>query len=92
VAAYVILVAAPGDESALQRSIDLCYEALLSRGGSTDEGWVALRAKRSQLAGRLARIRATAGIDEDGNTIFIRRHHPDDPRRSPRRRRFALDG
>jgi hypothetical protein len=92
VAAYVTLVAAPGDEGALQRGIDLCDEALLSRGGSTDDGWVALGAKRSQLAGRLARIRATAGIDEHGNAVFIRRHHPDDPRRSPRHRGFDLDG
>jgi hypothetical protein len=38
VAAYVTLVAAPGDQGALQRGIDLCDEALLSRGRKTDDG------------------------------------------------------
>lgn len=91
-AAYARLLAAPGDERALLRGIDTCTDALSARQGSTDDGWTALGAKRSQLAGLLERQRATVGIDADGNTVFIRRHHPEEPRRAPRRRRFALDG
>ena len=49
-AAYANLLAAPGDETALRRAADVCDEALLSRDGSTFDGWTELGAKRGQLA------------------------------------------
>lgn len=91
VAAYANLLAAPGDEAALSRAADVCDEALLSRDGSTFDGWTELGAKRAQLLGRLERRRAGSAVklDEDGNPIPVRRHHPDTARRT-RPRRFAL--
>ena len=90
-AAYASLLAAPGSEADLRRAVDACDEALLSRGGSTFEGWTELGAKRGQLLGRLERLRVrpTDQLDEDGNPIPLRRHHPDVPRRT-RARRFAV--
>ena len=90
-AAYARLLAAPGDETALLRGIEVCTQALEARAGSTDDGWAALGAKRSQLAGLVERQRATVGIDADGNTVYVRRHHPEEPRRAPRPRRFAVE-
>jgi hypothetical protein len=91
VAAYANLLAAPGDEAALRRAADAREEALLSRDGSTFDGWTELGAKRAQLLGRLERRRAGAAVtlDDDGNPVPVRRHHPAEPRRS-RPRRFAL--
>jgi DNA polymerase III epsilon subunit-like protein len=91
VAAYANLLAAPGDEAALRRAADACEEALQSRDGSTFDGWTELGAKRAQLLGRLERRRAGSAVklDEDGNPIPVRRHHPEEPRRT-RPRRFAL--
>lgn len=91
VAAYANLLAAPGDETALRRAADVCDEALLSRDGSTFDGWAELGAKRGQLLGRLERrrLRPSGELDEDGNPVPVRRHHPEEPRRT-RPRRFAL--
>lgn len=91
VAAYANLLAAPGDQAALQRAIDVCDDAFLSRQGSTDDAWTELAAKRGQLLGRLSRVRGhdTGQLDDDGNPIPVRRHHPDVPRRR-HARRFAL--
>jgi NTP pyrophosphatase (non-canonical NTP hydrolase) len=48
----------PSRQRNVDRSrIDICDEALLSRGGSTFEGWTELGAKRAQLLGRLGRLR-----------------------------------
>jgi hypothetical protein len=93
VAAYATRLAAAGGETDLRRAIDVCDEALLSRGGSTFEGWAELGAKRAQLLGRLERLRArpTDQLDEDGNPIPVRRHHPEAPRRT-RPRRFQVQG
>jgi DNA polymerase III epsilon subunit-like protein len=90
-AAYANLLAAPGDETALRRAADACDEALLSRQGSTFDGWTELGAKRAQLLGRLERrrLRPSGELDEDGNPVPVRRHHPEEPRRA-RPRRFAL--
>ncbi|WP_198588210.1 3'-5' exonuclease [Geodermatophilus chilensis] len=90
-AAYANLLATPGDEAALRRAVEICDEALLSRGGSTFDGWTELGAKRAQLLGRLERrrVRHSGELDEDGNPIPARRHHPGAPQRS-RPRRFAL--
>lgn len=90
-AAYANLLAAPGDETALRRAADVCDEALLSRDGSTFDGWTELGAKRAQLLGRLERrrLRPSGELDEDGNPVPVRRHHPETPRRT-RPRRFGL--
>lgn len=90
-AAYANLLAAPGSIEALERGINLCGEALLYRNGSTHDGWTQLAAKRGQLLGRLTRLRGrpSGALDEDGNPIPVRRHHPEDPQRS-RGRRFAV--
>lgn len=50
---------------------------LLSRGGSTFEGWTELGAKRAQHLGRLEllRVRPSDLLDADGNPIPARRHH-----------------
>lgn len=91
-AAYANLLAAPGSETDLRRAVDACDEALLSRGGSTFDGWAELGAKRAHLLGRLERLRVRPSdqLDEDGNPIPTRRHHPEQPRRS-RPRRFAVE-
>jgi hypothetical protein len=91
VAAYATPRAAPGDEAALRRAADACAEAFLSRDGSTFDGWTELGTKRAQLLGRLERRRVppSGELDEDGNPVPARRHHPEQPRRT-RRRRFAL--
>jgi hypothetical protein len=91
VAAYASLLAAPGSVDALERAISTCDEAFLSRSGSTAEGWTQLAAKRGQLLGRLSRLRTrpTGELDEDGNPIPVRRHHPAEPRRT-RGRRFVV--
>jgi hypothetical protein len=83
VAAYANLLAAPGDEAALRRAADACEEALQSRDGSTFDGWTELGAKRAQLLGRLERrrLRPSGELDEDGNPVPVRRHHPEVPRR-----------
>ncbi len=90
-AAHVTLLAAPGDEAALRRAADVCDEALLSRDGSTFDGLPDLGANRAQLLGRLERrrLRPSGQLDEDGNPVPVRRHHPEQPRRT-RPRRFAL--
>lgn len=92
VAAYATLLASPGSEAALERAIKTCDEGLTHAHGDTSDGWPELRAKRGQLAGRLTRLRGrlSTELDEDGNPIPVRRHHPDDPRRV-RGRRFSLD-
>lgn len=61
--------------------------------GDTSDGWPELRAKRGQLAGRLTRLRGrlSTELDEDGNPIPVRRHHPEDPHRV-RGRRFTITG
>jgi DNA polymerase III epsilon subunit-like protein len=91
VAAYANLLAAPGSVDALERAISTCDEAYLSRSGSTAEGWTQLAAKRGQLLGRLTRLRLrpSGELDDDGNPIPVRRHHPAEPRRT-RALRFVV--
>lgn len=91
VAAYATLFAAPGDEAALRRAADACAEAFLSRDGSTFDGWTELGVEQAQLLGRRERRRAGSAVklDDDGNPVPVRRHHPETPRRT-RPRRFAL--
>jgi hypothetical protein len=66
-------------------------EALLSRSGSTFDGWAELGAERGQLLDRLQRrrLRPSGELDDDGNPVPVRRHDPEMSRRT-RPRRFAL--
>lgn len=90
VAAHARRVAGPGSLDRLRQARDICDETLLGCLGSTDDGWTELRATRNRIAGNLARRpRFTGDLDADGNPIPVRRHHPDSPKRT-RRRRFAL--
>ncbi len=93
VAAYATILARTGGEETLERAIKVCDEALGRWAQNTADGWPELRAKRGQLAGRLTRLRGrlSSELDEDGNPIPVRRHHPADPRRV-RGRRFGLPG
>jgi hypothetical protein len=72
--------------------IKTCDEALTGWAGNSADGWAELRAKRSLLAGRLTRLRGrlSTELDEAGNPIPVRRHHPNDPRRL-RGRRFSVE-
>jgi hypothetical protein len=72
-----------GNEIALRQAADVCDEVLLSRDGGTFDGW----AERGQLLGRLERRRPrpSGELDEDGNPVPVRRHHPEDPRSTRRR-------
>ena len=91
-AAHARNTAAPGGAPHLQSGIDICEKALLSRAGSTDDGWRDLQATRGRLAGQLARrtLKPSGQVDTAGNPIPVRRHHPVTPERS-RRIRFGLD-
>lgn len=84
--------AAPGSAKHLQAGIKICEETLLGRAGSTDDGWRDLLTTRGRLAGQLARrsFKPSGHVDEDGNPVPIRRHHPTTPERT-RGARFALD-
>jgi hypothetical protein len=55
------------------------------------EGWTKLAAKRGQLLGRFTRLRLrpSGQLDDDGNPVPVRRHHPGEPRRT-RARRFVV--
>ena len=85
-------VGASGGVKQLQQGLDICGEALLSRAGSTDDGWRDLLATQGRLAGQLARRSFTpsGNVDHNGNPIAVRRHHPDAAERI-RRGRFQLD-
>ncbi|MGQ2913092.1 hypothetical protein [Aeromicrobium sp.] len=93
VAAYATILARTGGEETLERAIKVCDEALGRWAQNTADGWPELRAKRGQLVGRLTRLRGrlSSELDEDGNPIPVRRHHPADPRRV-RGRRFGPPG
>lgn len=92
VAAHAQRVASSGSAQRLAEATGICNETLLACGGSTDPGWGELRAVRNRLAGQLARraLRPSGEVDDDGNPIPVRRHHPEQPERT-RHRRFALD-
>jgi hypothetical protein len=65
----------------LQVALAVCDEALLRAGGSTDEGWDALRATRARIAGQHLRPqpKPSGEVDDDGNPVPVRRHHPTGP-------------
>jgi len=82
--AYAGQLAAPGRLPDLTAAILVCDQALAARAGSTHEGWIRLAARQNQLGGRQQRLtfRPSGKLDEDGNPIPVRRHHPDAPRRT----------
>lgn len=86
VSVYAGLVGAPRTPSALKRAIDICDTALAGRNGDTDDGWQQVIARRQQLASHLKGHRPRLRVGPDGAPVAIRRHHPTDPRRRPRRR------
>lgn len=83
-AAYANLLATLSGEADLRRAIEAFEKALLSGGGSTFEGGAELGAKRAQLLHPLERLRERPSddLDEEGNPIPTRRHHPEAPRRT----------
>jgi len=90
VGTYAANIAAAGTSTDLNAALTICDVALARIGGSTADGWVRLRARRNQIAGRAQRItgRPSGRVDEDGNPIPVRRHHPTEPQRT-RPARFA---
>jgi DNA polymerase III epsilon subunit-like protein len=81
---YAANVAAAGTATDLTAALHACDLILAHAGDDTSDGWVRLRARRNQIAGRLQRlsVRPSGQIDEDGNPIPVRRHHPITPRRT----------
>lgn len=83
--AYIDSVAAGGRPADLKAAIDIADTTLaVTPKLGPPEHWRALQARRTWLAGQLARgtTRYTGDLDADGNPIPVRRHHPDKPRRS----------
>jgi len=82
--AYAGQLAAGGRLANLDRALQVCDDALDTAGASTHPGWSRLRSRRSQIAGRRQRllVKPSGEVDEDGNPIPARRHHPDKPRRT----------
>lgn len=83
--------AAAGTPEDLQAAVDVCNTVLATVGDSTATSVQRLRATHNRLAGLPSRARGrdTGTIDEDGNIIYAPRHHPTDPKHTPRRRRFS---
>lgn len=92
VAAHARRVATAASTERLTEARNICDEALLHRGDSTDDGWTELREVRNRIAGQLARrqFRPSGKADRNGNPIPVRRHHPGHPERT-RPGRFAID-
>lgn len=86
--AHAIALAAGGREQDLEAAAWVCSQALMHRLDNTDEAWRLLDIREHELLGQLERrrVRYSDELDEDGNRIPIRRHHPEQPRRvrSPR--------
>jgi hypothetical protein len=74
-----------GRPADLQGALDIADETLaVADKPGPPEHWGALQARRTWLAGQLARgsSRFSGELDEDGNPILVRRHHPEQPRRT----------
>lgn len=89
--AYAGQLAAAGGTADLRAALAAAKLTQRTRHNSTHDGWARLQARTHQLAGQLQRlkVRPSGTFDADGNAIPIRRHHPDNPRRTraPRFRR-----
>lgn len=81
--AHATALAAGGREQDLQDAAAICGAVLSLRTGSTDEAWSLLEIRAAQIAGQIERrrVRYSDQVDEDGNLIPLRRHHPANPRR-----------
>ena len=84
VSAYAANIAAAGTPADLKTALELCDRTLAKADSNTGDGWVRLRGRRNQIAGRLQRttVRLSGSVDPDGNPIPVRRHHPDKPQRT----------
>lgn len=82
--AYAGQLAAAGRISDLEAGLAICTIALATRNESSHPGWNRLRSRRDLLAGLAQRraFRPSGQFDEHGNPIPLRRHHPDQPRRT----------
>lgn len=83
-AAHASALSAGGRDVDLAAAHDVSQQALATRGGSTADGWPELAAMTAYLDGRInrSRVRYSDQFDADGNPVPIRRHHPDNPRRT----------
>ena len=90
---YAGQLAAAGGVADLRAALAATKRTLRQRHGSTHEAWNRLQARSHQLDGQLARLhrRPSGRFNADGNSIPIRRHHPDTPRRT-RPQRFRRTG
>ncbi len=82
--AYAGQVASPGRLSNLHDAIAACDTALSAHRDSTHDSWLRLRSRRNQLAGRARRLtfKPSGKVDEHGEPIPVRRHHPANPKRT----------
>ena len=83
--AYTGSVAAAGRTADFQAALQIADEALATdpRLGPP-EHWRSLEARRTWLAGTLDRgpSRPSGELDQDGNPVPLRRHHPSAPKRT----------
>lgn len=81
--AHAMALAAGGREQDLQDAAAVCAAVLPLRAGNTDEAWRLLEIRGAQIDGQIERrrVRFSDQVDEDGNPIPLRRHHPANPRR-----------
>lgn len=72
-----------GRISDLAAALQVCETALLDRGNSTDPGWRVIDARVALLLSQQARLATplTGLVDDEGQPIPKRRHHPTNPRR-----------
>jgi hypothetical protein len=82
VEAHATDVAAGGREADLMAALAVIGPTLAQRAGNTDEAWAGLEIRASHIEGSLERRRALYRIDEHGNRVPVRRHHPENPRRT----------
>lgn len=81
--AQAVNLAAAGRDPDLHAAAAVCAETLPRRNGSTDEAWRLLAIREASIEGQLERRRVRYGdqVDENGQPIPLRRHHPTNPRR-----------
>lgn len=60
----------------------LCDRVLATRHNSTDPAWTGLEMERTAIEGRLDRLQVRYTTDAAGNSIPVRRHHPEFPHRT----------
>jgi hypothetical protein len=67
----------------LDAALKVCETALADRGHSTDAGWRVVAARVALLLSQQARLATplTGRVDDNGQPIPKRRHHPSNPRR-----------